>query len=208
MPTITMKSQYNYERLSPGQFRLFELLPSQRGTSSGIPAGRLLTVDAQNHPNFEVISYLWGPKCSEDEPISVECDGQFIDTSPNLIVALQTICHQSKRQFLWIDAVCINQQDRDEQSSQLLMSHRIISMARSVIVYVNSASESTRAALRLASQLITAHRTAFGHVRSPLLFTTTNQFEMIQRYRELLPSSKSTAWKAMNNLLGERAFER
>jgi hypothetical protein len=200
----------NYERLPVGKFRLFELEGDRGGR--GPPTGRLCTfdVDAPNPPDFRVISYLWG--AGSEGSGYIVCDGQQIHARPNLIAALGTI-PRSRRQLLWIDAICINQQDAAEKSQQLEMCRTIMSIARAVMLYVNSESESTRAALQLAAQLIAANRAVFGPPSAsspwPWQFRIEGgESKMIQTYRKALPSPKSAAWTAMNRLLGEAVFAR
>ncbi len=203
--------EYNYFSLAPGQFRLFELEP---GLWQGrVPRGKLLVVDLDSNdiPSFDVISYLWGSPDGSNEPTSIRCGGKILKTPPNLIPALTSVLHQNrqpKHQLLWIDAVCINQSDSSEKASQLSMMPRVMSMAKSVILYVNKESESTKAALRLADCLISANSQVFGRSSSfPQVIRDVDP-KTLNKYRSLMPPSTSPAWKAINDLIAERAFAR
>ena len=50
--------------------------------------------------------------------------------------------------YLWIDAICINQEDDDEKSSQVSMIFEIYSVAQSVVVWLD---EDTFPALEVLS---------------------------------------------------------
>ncbi|KAF2629238.1 hypothetical protein BU25DRAFT_337558, partial [Macroventuria anomochaeta] len=68
------------------------------------------------HPSYETLSYVWGgPKVTV--PITVH-DHSFPVTS-NLHSALQHLRHEDKEHVLWADALCINQDDKRERSSQV-----------------------------------------------------------------------------------------
>ena len=205
---------YRHDPLGPGQFRLFELEPQQ--WKDELPRGRLLTfdLDSKQIPDFTVISYLWNYLNSNNERKLIECGGKPLQTPPNLNLALSSVLdHEtSQPQLLWIDAVCINQSDDREKGSQLVMMPRIMSMAKLVVLYVNKESESTRSALQMARSLISARKTAFRGSRSFPWTTGSKNVgpgpKAVEKYRSLLPPSSSPGWKAINDLLDERAFSR
>ncbi len=198
----------NYTPLAPGHFRLFELAPDGLFSLSArsMLVGRLLAVDLKNSPPFQAIEYRW--EIPHGGLSSILCNGQPIPAQPKVVAALMAIRHPTQPQLVWIDSVCINQEDIGEKSAQVSMIPGIMSMANKVVLYVDSWSENTGAALQLAGQLIEANRAVFGHARWPLPSPPATQSKLIERYRRALPPSSSTAWKAMNNLVGDGAFNR
>ncbi|KAH6870315.1 heterokaryon incompatibility protein-domain-containing protein, partial [Alternaria rosae] len=95
---------------------------------------------------YVALSYCWG--AVED---TVEIQLYSPSTSPssarkeptrapfritqNLFVALQALRNE-KRQCLWIDALCINQQDPREKTHQVQLMGKIYSSAESVVVWL------------------------------------------------------------------------
>ncbi len=202
-----------YNSLSLGEFRLFELESSKGG--EGPPAGRLRIVDVDNPslPDFQVVSYVWSATTGNSG--SILCDGEAVLAPPTLTAALRVVRHRTKRQLIWTDALCINQQDSEEKNRQVRMTPVIMSLAQAIMLYLGPESESTRAALELASQLMAAERAVSGDASRSRRWSRQFQFgkgeiqsKERQRYGETLPPPGSPAWKAMDSLLGSRAFER
>ncbi|KAM5375412.1 hypothetical protein ACJZ2D_005973 [Fusarium nematophilum] len=71
-------------------------------------------------PTFQALSYVWGsqddPELAFVESAAREAVGA-IKLGKNLAAALQDLRHEDKRRTLWVDAICINQTDDDENST-------------------------------------------------------------------------------------------
>jgi hypothetical protein len=111
---------YDYDRLEPGrQIRVLEL-------TSPVGAlrleGVLLTVSnvPLYLPKYTAISYAWGADKSKPELISLGDNGALPLTS----TAAHILRRTSRRLPLWIDSICINQNDGEEIKDQIpLMAH-------------------------------------------------------------------------------------
>jgi hypothetical protein len=114
----------------PKTTRLLRILPSP--TSEPIKC-ELDVVELQNAPPFEALSYVWG---NPDPPVQVECNGQPKSVTPNLGAALRRLRLEDKERIMWIDAICINQDDLEERSEQVKLMKRIYSQALRVIVWL------------------------------------------------------------------------
>ena len=69
-------------------------------------------------PEYEALSYAWGSHDPVD--ILVQASESSFCTLPvtqNLAEALHHLRHEDKPHVLWIDAICVNQQDMDERNS-------------------------------------------------------------------------------------------
>lgn len=75
----------------------------------------------------------------------VICDGQWIDVSANLFDALSTLrrCVPTELRQIWIDAICIDQENTEERSSQVAQMNTIFSSAASVIAWLGPADRYT-----------------------------------------------------------------
>ncbi|KAF2870346.1 heterokaryon incompatibility protein-domain-containing protein [Massariosphaeria phaeospora] len=83
-------------------------------------------------PQYETLSYTWGDARST-LPIQLEGETKFVTT--NLAVALRHLRDPYTVKVLWVDAVCINQDDLDERSQQVQLMRRIYSIGHAVIVW-------------------------------------------------------------------------
>jgi len=83
-----------------------------------------------------------------DEPIHLAiCNQQPVYLRKNLYEALQTMKLRDDRPaYLWVDAICINQSDGDERSSQVGLMSDIYSQADLIIAWLGPEDESSRRA--------------------------------------------------------------
>ena len=93
---------------------------------------------------YEALSYVWGnPR--ETLPIYVD-EGQFLVTV-NLHAALSRLRDHSFERIIWVDAVCIDQNNPEEQGQQVQLMAKIYSNAYCVIVWLGKKAEDTDGAL-------------------------------------------------------------
>jgi hypothetical protein len=106
--------------------------------------------------DFAALSYVWG---SLDSKRNLIINGQATVVGANLEAALRSISveHQFNRDFkLWVDALCINQNDIEERSKQVCKMHAIYSEAWIVISWIGDASYNSKDALNLVTALSAA----------------------------------------------------
>lgn len=102
----------------------------------------LSTVSLPANPRYHALSYVWGePSLSH----KIRMNGCDFRTTKNLEVALkhlQTHMGTSVEALpLWVDAVCINQNDLVERSEQVAMMHKIYSQACNVLIWLGEGDE-------------------------------------------------------------------
>lgn len=116
---------------------------------------RLITTRFDEDPVYEALSYVWGPT---DHPGCVILDGQAKSITSNLWSALTHLRKYDQRhrqgdqdikpRRLWIDAICINQDDVLERNHQVQHMGRIYSRAAMVLVWLGPASEDSDLAMK------------------------------------------------------------
>jgi Heterokaryon incompatibility protein (HET) len=108
-------------------------------------------------PAFKALSYTWG---GTEKPNQIFYGSSFISVTENLLAALLYLRVNSRPSDLfWIDAICINQGDLDERSSQVRLMSRIYYKAKQVIVWLYDPSlphASDRSRWIIAQQLVPA----------------------------------------------------
>ena len=82
---------------------------------------------------YSALSYVWG----QDPPrSSILCNGVPLKIPRNLADALYRLAESGQTLHLWCDALCINQEDEAEKSSQVRNMLRIFEKADSVIAWL------------------------------------------------------------------------
>lgn len=144
MPDMAPTNQYQYQPLDPGQIRILHLLPGQDGDAL---VGQLNVAKLQDSPTFEALSYVWG---SNDKILTLDISGLGqLKITASLDSALTRIRHADLPRMLWVDAVCINQDDLAEKEEQVPLMAAIYSSASRVVADLGPASEGSDAGLRL-----------------------------------------------------------
>ena len=131
-PAPSSTRTYQYSHLKHDRdIRLLYLLPGSDEAPLSCSIG---IVSLSEPPVYEAISYTWG------EPIfsaSIECfsRGQLPITE-NLSAALFHLRLVDRLRVLWVDAICINQQDLVERSHQVISLRETFEKAENVIVWL------------------------------------------------------------------------
>lgn len=136
----TSPSPSPYRDLDRGkkEIRLVTLKP-RRGWSVR-PECELSTVSIDEKPVYTALSYVWGPRVLRN---SILLNGKDFKVTDSLYCALLRLRDKTQPCTLWIDAICINQGDREERASQVRLVREIYSSAASTVVYLGEKGPST-----------------------------------------------------------------
>lgn len=126
-------ASYYYEPLENDHqcIRLLRLMPG-RHVAAGLEC-ELLHTKIEDCPPYEALSYTWGD-ASQTSIISLS--GCPFSATANLDVALRYLRSTSEPRLFWIDAICINQSDLQEQAAQVKMMWEIYRAATKVVVWL------------------------------------------------------------------------
>lgn len=142
---------YRYQPFTKiGTFRLLKL---EHGEHPATPLqGSLISTELDCAPDFEALSYSWGDRLADDPMIIL--DWQSLKVTKNRYSALLRL--RQRRKPIWIDAICINQQDTDERTQQVRQMQVIYGRASLVIIWLGEPSEEDIQGLNFANALIHA----------------------------------------------------
>ena len=133
-----------YRGLKAQEIRLIEILPGSQVDTVVI---RLLhTFLNAKRAKYDALSYVWGDK---SDPVNIICDGHPLSITKNLHAALVQLREDGVHTPIWIDAICINQDDLDERAQQVRLMRQIYSTAATVYIWLGSASTTTAAGVEL-----------------------------------------------------------
>ncbi|KAK6063960.1 heterokaryon incompatibility protein [Seiridium cupressi] len=140
------------------QIRLIELYqPDTRSPDTPFKC-RLIRFNLGASPryflnDFAALSYCWGDPARE-QPLYVDRHRTMI--TRNLYAALHQLWRLGVRK-IWVDAICINQLDKEEKSAQVAMMDRIYSRANAVYAWLGSGdADSDLAMTVLGSERLSA----------------------------------------------------
>lgn len=146
---------YKYCALSSASsIRAIELQP---GTDNELLICSVHEIDLDSNPDFRALSYVLGAKGGENY-ISVQSNGgglARLAITANLRDALLQIRRVATTteipgSCIWIDAICIDQENGGEREHQVAMMRRIYARARQVLLWLGKADEGTAGAVEYA----------------------------------------------------------
>jgi len=87
---------------------------------------------------YEALSYTWG---STEKAAKITVSGSTMHVTENLYVALQNLRFKDEDRILWIDAICIDQDNKQERRHQVQHMSYIYKEAEQVIVWLGQGNE-------------------------------------------------------------------
>ncbi|KAN0098981.1 HET domain containing protein [Hyaloscypha variabilis] len=167
--------------------------------------GRLETFQLDKAPPFAALSYTWGNpyaepnyelediaqgafcsrKYTSERNCPIRCDETKVMVTHNLVDALDHIkrCYGPRkwpldsRFYIWIDAICINQENIQERDAQVAIMGRIYASAKGVFVWLGCSLPKTAKALELIKYLAAIPEEKYSIMRNhdPKIFWETYQ---------------------------------
>ncbi|KAF4980028.1 hypothetical protein FZEAL_3890 [Fusarium zealandicum] len=128
--------------------------------------------DVESHTiDFDALSYFWGDS-SDRVDISLVARKDLVDNEAareafsigrTVADALKRFRHQDKLLTIWIDAVCINQENLEERAHQVTLMNQIYSQASTVRIWLGEANPGVQACLSLTRDMYNHnHRYCLG----------------------------------------------
>ena len=111
-----------------------------------------ISIELQTHRHeltedldFDAISYVWG---AAPASVMVTCNGRPLLITPAAYYMLQYLdLYQYKtkteQRKIWIDAICINQDDKEEKASQIPLMRGVYFWSTSVIIWMGYSTDET-----------------------------------------------------------------
>ena len=175
----------------------------------------LVAYSLENAPPYHALSYCWGTQKAKKQ---IDCDGQSLNITPSLHLALQHLGELLPREqqpgsdvWLWIDQICINQQDVPERNHQVNMMGKIYSQALRTVIWLGPDSNFAEPAFGLVQKIHAVVEKDYPDHENTPLFTVPkydeNLHEEMNKKRGL-PDLESEQWTALQELLDAEWFTR
>ncbi|KAK0648689.1 heterokaryon incompatibility, partial [Cercophora newfieldiana] len=95
---------------------------------------------------YDALSYTWGDHVPSQFR-AISCNGCTVSVTPSLFSALSRLRYPYQPRNLWVDAICINQQNDEEKAVQIQHMLTIYMKARTVVGWLGPESSQTKAAV-------------------------------------------------------------
>ncbi|KAK3318730.1 heterokaryon incompatibility protein-domain-containing protein [Apodospora peruviana] len=169
---VTCHDTYRYAPFTKrGSTRLLRLMPHQ-DKQAPIQCQIVLKEPGQTTHLYEALSYTWGSKDNQN-PIYIQSEssgstgrGHSLLVTANLHAALVHLRDCLLERVLWVDAICINQEDNEEKGHQVQAMARIYVIAACVIVWLGKAADESDEALQVLDEA--AENAQEGRQHSPI----------------------------------------
>jgi len=97
---------------------------------------------------YDALSYVWGIPHKNH---SITLDNCSFGVTTNLYAALSRLRNRYIERVVWIDAICINQEDLKERGDQIQYMSKIYGKAKGVIVWLGEATADSDEAVKAIS---------------------------------------------------------
>lgn len=146
---------YQYQPLDEGEIRLAQLhVPTSAITTSFTPAITIIRKHLEDvKGQYEALSYVWGNTNPGDMRL-LGClgTGRFLWIGENLWSALRMLIQRRQAKspkspgtdLVWIDAICINQEDEREKSRQVMRMRDIYRFSARTVAYLGEERDDSR----------------------------------------------------------------
>ncbi|KAF7897186.1 hypothetical protein EAF00_005414 [Botryotinia globosa] len=142
---------------------------------------------------YTALSYTWGSSSMDG---SIECDGHEKAITTSLEIALRNMRKEDYPIVMWIDQICINQEDNKEKEMQIPLMARIYKHAFNTVIWLGRAEPASDSAIQLLKD-----------INVKLLFIQLKiDPESLDRMQ--LPRSDSKTWHALWRFLSHPWFTR
>jgi hypothetical protein len=138
-----MIEEYQYRPLAALQaIRVLELEPALLENSP--LKGRLIDIDLEldlsQRRDYDALSYVWGYSKGDQRII---CENKQVLVTQNCDSALRQLRSKTRKRRIWVDAICINQEDVNDRNHQVDMMDLVYKKAKRVHIWLgaNSTSE-------------------------------------------------------------------
>ena len=145
---LSQYTQYSYKQPEEGQIRLLTLRP---GSNQDEPIEcELSSCELDNAPSYEALSYFWG---TNQNTRLISLHGSTFRVREDLYNALRRLRQLQTSRILWVDFICIDQNNQAEIYNQISRLGDICAKAESVAVYLGEATMATDQAMDYLTQI-------------------------------------------------------
>lgn len=188
--------------------RLVETTDSPRHhDQSATPRFQVAAPETSALRTYEALSYVWGDSAKDPGVVFIGSTQQTMAITRKLDEALRHLRHRDRARVMWVDALCIDQQNDQERSRQVRYMCHIYWSTPRVVVWLGPAADDSDHALEKLFEIGSRIRV---HWLTAACRGLTDQDDMlwnIDRLHTALPLSAAD-WTAIQALMDRPWFTR
>jgi hypothetical protein len=166
--------------------------------------GRLVPARLGEYPDYIALSYAWGDReLTESVILSKDCSHRI---SKALFGCLKELSANDNTVRLWVDQICINQDDSDEREKQVRLMAEIYSQARQVTGWWET-TDNSEAGIELFRLLSLAKPEVAPAEMLLVIPSPQKRAVQIDKEKDVLDIDK-TSWQGAISLAQRSWFER
>lgn len=186
--------------------RLLCVLPG-RHSDSIVCTTSVITL-AEAAEKYNALSYCWG---SQDRRRPIICDGASFSITPNLESALKRLRSPDVARSLWVDQLCIDQDNPEEKEQQLRLMADIYRQSCKLLIWLGDDGDDSRKAYKsmdcvLRLEPIASHGTKNGNKDASQAMQRTIASDQLKSHG--LPGRKDACWQELRSFLSRPWFSR
>lgn len=187
----TIDSPFQEYVYRPLKYRHIRLL----NVTQDLEDSHIIDTSFESAPPYTAVSYTWNGE-SRDHHLLV--DGSNIKITQNVKKALPHLIRSAKTQHLWIDGVCINQEDDEEKAIQVPLMKEIYTLSQECLVWLGESTAEAEIALNAIPRIN-------GHLK---LYDATRVWEMENIAVRSEGTLDSPLWKGLVYIFSRPWFKR
>jgi hypothetical protein len=178
------------------EIRLIQLLPS-KSRDAMVECTLLHNIFKRAKGGYEALSYVWKDTCGieglHQQPPRIMLNGYYFAVTRNLQAALLRLRDKSQGRILWVDQICINQEDTHERNTQVERMTLIYGFAQRTIIWLGEEKDESFRAMLLLRGL---SRVSKVQPRETMLDSAVREF------------ADNSRWAALDKLLRRAWWQR
>jgi hypothetical protein len=148
----TSEIQYAYDSIDESQMRILTVNPGSKEAQLTCSLDVCVRGDPEE---YDALSYVWGDE-DASKKLYIRHEGtlnRYVMVTPNLLTIIKTMRSDSSPRRIWIDALCINQEDLEEKNTQVPMMSRTYGDAACVRVWLGKEQDDSSVAMELVRRI-------------------------------------------------------
>lgn len=183
------KSHPLYVKLINGEaIRLLEIAPGSGAQRIDI---QLSICELGYCPPYDAVSYVWG---DESQRAEIFCNNRLLSITKSLAAVLHTIRLPDQARLVWADAICIDQEDKDEKSHHVAFMRKVYANARDVPICMGSDADAIGPDITSLLDSHAERRSRHSHLASMPVLTNDDATFSDPRWRSLSILMKNVWW--------------
>ena len=165
------------------------------------------SLDGSKDSQYRAISWCWGDLAKSG---TVLLNGHFVDVPANAEKLLRWLSRHSRGQTIWLDALCIDQNNIEERNSQVRIMRDIYSRATKVLISVNLEADSgvSQAAVQAITAIATQAREVTNDLEDLEAHVSIGIGSSKQRRYTEEPLPPTVDWRAIEGFFASSWFTR